>query len=119
MTLALGFLSAVLCLVDVTILNTNWLNRPRRKRPCPFYTITFYITAMDTTIQITHDLREALKMRKMSSSESYENVIWDLIEDNQALSEEAKRSIALAEMDINAGRVHKWEDVKKELDINV
>jgi hypothetical protein len=74
---------------------------------------------METTIQITHDLREALKMRKVSPGESYENIIWDLIEDNQALSEEARRSIALAEMDINEGRLHKWEDVKKELDINV
>lgn len=83
------------------------------------YTITFYIIAMETTIQITHDLREVLKMRKISPSESYENVIWDLIEDNQALSEEAKRSIVMAEMDIKEGRVHKWGDVKKELDINV
>lgn len=74
---------------------------------------------METTIQITHDLREALKMRKMASGESYERIIWDLIEDSQALSEEAKKSIALAEMDVKEGRVHRWEDVKKELGINV
>ncbi len=78
-----------------------------------------YILAMETTIQITRELRETLKMQKMSRGESYENVIWDLIEDNKELSEEAKRGIALAELDIKEGRIHKWEDVKKELDIDV
>jgi len=74
---------------------------------------------METTIQITHDLRDALKTRKMSEKESYEEVIWDLLEDSQALSDEAKRNIMFAEKDIKEGRVHKWEDVKKELNINV
>ena len=74
---------------------------------------------METTIQVTHDLREALKMRKMNAGESYENVFWDLIEDNQTLSDEAMKNIALAEKDIREGRVHKWADVKKELDIYV
>jgi len=74
---------------------------------------------METTIQVSHKLREALKVRKMSSGESYENIIWNLMEDSQELSEEAKRGIALAEKDIEEGRVHKWEDVKKELGINV
>ncbi len=74
---------------------------------------------METTIQVSHKLREALKLRKMAPNESYENIIWDLIEDSQELSQEAKRSIALAEKDIEEGRVHRWEDVKKELGIDV
>jgi hypothetical protein len=35
------------------------------------------------------------------------------------LSEETKKKIARAEVDIKKGRVHKLEDVKKELDIKV
>lgn len=58
-------------------------------------------------------------MRKMNPAESYESVIWDLIEDNQSLSEEAKKNIRLAELDIKEGRVHKWDDVKKELELDV
>jgi hypothetical protein len=84
-----------------------------------FYSITFYIIAMDTTIQISHELRDALKIRKINLGESYENIIWDLLEDTQELSEETKRDIALAELDIKEGRVHKWDDVKKELDLDV
>ncbi len=72
---------------------------------------------METTIQITDKLREALKEKKMGAGESYESVIWDLIEDSQELSEEAKRSIALAELDVREGRVRKWSDVKRDLKI--
>ena len=78
-----------------------------------------YIIAMATTIQISEELQGVLKTRKLSEKESYEEVIWDLIEDTTELSEETKRDIAEAERDIKAGRVHKWEDVKKELKINV
>ena len=74
---------------------------------------------MDTTIQISRDLAHKLKSLKLSEKESYEDLIWDLIEDRMELSEETKKSIARAEEDIKKGRVHKWEDVKKELDINV
>ena len=35
------------------------------------------------------------------------------------LSEETKKQIQKSEEDIKQGRTHKWEDVKKELDINV
>ena len=74
---------------------------------------------MDTTIQISKGLLEKLKSMKLSEKESYENLIWDLVEDRMELSEETKKSIARAEEDIKKGRVHKWEDVKKELNIDV
>ena len=35
------------------------------------------------------------------------------------VSEETKENIARAEEDMRKGRVHKWEDVKRELDIDV
>ncbi|HLC78648.1 MAG TPA: hypothetical protein VJH92_05990 [Candidatus Nanoarchaeia archaeon] len=77
---------------------------------------------MDTTIQISRDLLEKLQKMKMHNKESYEDIIWDLIEDRMELSEETKKSIAEYEEDLKKGRTkkfHKWEDVKKELNLNV
>jgi len=74
---------------------------------------------MATTIQISEELLSKLKKFKFNEKESYEEIIWDMIEDKMELSEEAKKNIAEAEGDIKAGRVHKWADVVKELKINV
>ena len=60
---------------------------------------------MVTTIQISEDLLAKLKGRKMYDNESYEDLIWDMIEDSMELSEETKRHIAEAEKDIKDGRV--------------
>jgi predicted transcriptional regulator len=51
----------------------------------------------------------------MYDKESYEAVIWDLLEDTMELSKETKKHIKLAEEDIKAGRVYAHEKVKKEL----
>ena len=74
---------------------------------------------METTIQVSHKLHETLKSRKMRESETFEDVIWDMIEDTMELSEETKRNIEISEREIKEGKVRKWEDVKKELGINV
>ncbi len=74
---------------------------------------------MDTTVQISRELLERLKMMKMHNRESYEDIIWDLIEDRMELSDETKKDIAEAERDIESGHVYDWEEVKKELKINV
>jgi len=74
---------------------------------------------MVTTIQISNDLSNNLQKMKIFSRESYEDVIWGLIEDRMELSDQTKKNIKEAEADIKAGRVHKWGDIKKELKINV
>ncbi|MFH1310829.1 MAG: hypothetical protein ABIH65_00295 [Nanoarchaeota archaeon] len=77
---------------------------------------------MDTTIQISKELLGKLQKMKMHNKESYEDIIWDLIEDRMELSEETKRDIAEYEIDLKKGKsrkFHKWEDVKKELNLNV
>ena len=74
---------------------------------------------MVTTIQITEELLEKLKIMKISEKESYENIIWDLLEDSMEISEETKKNIAKSEEDIRKGKVHRWDDVVKELKINV
>ncbi len=77
--------------------------------------MAFYIVTMASTIQVSNKLMEALRDRKMYDKESYEAIIWDLLEDTMELSEETKNHIKLAEADIKAGRVYTHEQVKKEL----
>ncbi len=74
---------------------------------------------MATTIQISNELLEKLRLMKLHEKESYEETIWDLIEDKMELSEQTKKNIVGAEEDIRKGRVHKWGEVVKELKINV
>ena len=70
---------------------------------------------MVTTIQISKKLQKALKERKMSEKESYEEVIWDLLEDTMELSEETKGDIEKAKEDFKAGRTKSLEEIEKEL----
>ncbi len=77
------------------------------------------IIIMETSIQISRELLEKLKNMKISDKESYENLIWDLIEDRMELNEQTKKRILMAEKDVQEGRIHKWGDVKRELSIDV
>jgi len=72
---------------------------------------------MATTIQISGELQEKLKEKKLYGKESYEEVIWDLIEDNLELSEETKKEIEQAREEIRIGKTHSLAKVKKELGI--
>jgi predicted transcriptional regulator len=76
-----------------------------------------YIVVMATTISVSQELLSKLKERKLYDKESYEEVIWDALEDSMELSEETKKRIKLAEEDIKAGRIYSLEDIKKELGI--
>ena len=68
-----------------------------------------------TTIQISTELKDALNKMKIFKNESYEEIIWDLIDDRKELSDETKKNIAEAEEDIKAGRIISHEQLKKEL----
>ena len=52
---------------------------------------------------------------KIHNKESYEDIIWDLIEDRLEFSEETKKNIAQAEKDFKEGKFKTLEQVKKEL----
>ena len=69
---------------------------------------------MVTTIQISEELQSKLANRKMFERETYEEIIWDLLEDTMELSEETKKDIAEAREDIKKGRVYTLDQVKKE-----
>jgi predicted transcriptional regulator len=68
-----------------------------------------------TTIQVSQDLVNELKNRKMFANESYEEIIWDLIEDTMELSKETKKNIKISEQEIKEGKTHTHEEVKKAL----
>lgn len=70
---------------------------------------------MATTIQISEKLQEKLKNRKLYENESYEDVIWDLLEDSMEMSDETKKNILQAEKEIKEGKVKTIEQVRKEL----
>lgn len=70
---------------------------------------------MVTTIQVSEKLVEQLKNRKMNDKESYEYVIWDLLEDTMELSEETKKHIEQSRKEVAAGKTKSLEQVKKEL----
>ena len=72
---------------------------------------------MATTIQVSEKLVKKLKMRKMHEKESYEEIIWDLLEDTMELSEETKRNIEQSKKEISSGKTVTLEQVKKDLGI--
>jgi predicted CopG family antitoxin len=74
---------------------------------------------MATTIQISNELLTKLQNMKIYAKESYEDLIWDLIEDRMEFSEETKKNIIEARKQIEKGEVYSWEEVKKELGIDV
>ncbi len=69
---------------------------------------------MATTIQISDKLQQALAKKKLSDRETYEEVIWDLIEDTMELNEETKREIKQSLKEIKEGKTYKLSQIKKE-----
>ena len=70
---------------------------------------------MDTTIQISKKLQKELLKRKLYDKETYEEIIWDMMEDSMELNDQTKKEIAEARADIKAGKLHSLRKVKKEL----
>jgi hypothetical protein len=72
---------------------------------------------MVTTIQISEKLKKELARKKLSSRETYENIIWDLLEDTIELNEMTKKELKESRNEIKAGKVSTLGQIKKELDI--
>ena len=68
-----------------------------------------------TTIQISQDLQEELSKRKIFSRETYEKIIWDLLEDTMELSEQTKKEIEIARKEFKEGKFITHSQLKKEL----
>ena len=70
---------------------------------------------MVTSIQISEDLREELQKRKLAEKETYEEIIWDLLEDSLELNDETRKGLVQARAEIKAGKTHTLAEVKREL----
>lgn len=70
---------------------------------------------MVTSIQISEDLKKVLHDRKLRSNETYEDVIWDLIEDALELNDETKAAIKQAELEYQQGKTISHDELKREL----
>jgi hypothetical protein len=73
---------------------------------------------MVTSIQVSEKLLRELKRRKLSDSESYESVIWDLIEDTMVISKQTQENINSSEKEISQGKTIPLSKIKKELGLN-
>ena len=71
---------------------------------------------MATTIQITQELQNELIERKVIDSETYEEVIWDLIEDCMEISAETRKEIDAARKEIKEGKIFTLDQVKQEIE---
>jgi predicted CopG family antitoxin len=69
---------------------------------------------MTTTIQISDDLQNELTKRKLFERETYEEVIWDVIEDTMELNEETKNEITEARNEFKKGKYYTLEQIEKE-----
>jgi len=70
---------------------------------------------MDTSIQISKKLQKKLIKRKFFVKETYEEIIWDMIEDSEGLNAQTKKELAEARAHVKVGKVHSIAKAKKEL----
>jgi len=72
---------------------------------------------MVTTIQVSEKLKKELSKKKLSNRETYENIIWNLLEDTIELNEKTKKELEESREEIRAGKVHTLGQIKKELKV--
>lgn len=70
-----------------------------------------------TTIQISSNLQQELNKMKLFSRETYEEVIWNIIEDTKELSEQTKKDIALSRKEISEGKFVTLSDLKRKYNL--
>ncbi len=72
---------------------------------------------MATSIQISEELKKALAKKKLSERETYENIIWDLLEDNMEVNEQTKKELEQSRKEIKEGKTITLTQLKQELNI--
>lgn len=66
-----------------------------------------------TTIQLSENVKKDLDKIKISSNESYNEIIEYLLEDYREINEQTKKDLEEAREDIKKGRLVVQEEVKK------
>lgn len=72
---------------------------------------------MATSIQISEELKKVLSEKKLSERETYENIIWNLLEDNLELNEQTRKELEESRKEIKEGKIITLAQLKKELNI--
>jgi len=72
---------------------------------------------MATSIQISEELKMELSKKKLSERETYESVIWSLLEDTMELNEQTKKELEESRKEIKGGKTITLTQLKKELNI--
>ena len=70
---------------------------------------------MTTTIQISSLLQRELTKRKLHERETYEAIVWDLLEDVSEVSQETKEEIARSRDQARQGKLVSLQQLMKEL----
>jgi predicted transcriptional regulator len=71
--------------------------------------------ATKTTIQVSQKLKEELDKYQLHDFETYEDIIWDFIDDRKMLNEETLKEIEQARKDYREGKYITHEQLKKKL----
>ncbi len=72
-----------------------------------------------TTIQISQDLKRELESMKIYDNETYEEIIWDLLEDRKMLSKETIKDIEESEEELRQGKGIPFEEVLRKNSLDV
>ncbi len=72
---------------------------------------------MVTSIQISEELKKELLKKKLSNRETYEDVIWSLLEDTMELNEQTKIELEESRKEIKEGKTINLSQLKRELNI--
>jgi len=68
-----------------------------------------------TTIQISQDLKAELQKRKLRGSETYEDILWDLLEDRVTLSAQTRKDLEQSREEARRGETVSHETMVREL----
>lgn len=72
---------------------------------------------MTTSIQISEELKKVLSKKKLTDRETYENIIWNLLEDNMELNEQTRKELVESRKEIREGKIITLAQLKKDLNI--
>jgi hypothetical protein len=69
---------------------------------------------MATTININDELQKFLSSRKLFNKETYEEIIWDFVENSLEINARTKKEIELARNQAKKGELYSFDEVMKE-----
>jgi len=72
---------------------------------------------MATTIQVSDTVREVLDKQKISSKESFNDVLERILEDTMELNARTRKELEEARREIKAGNFISLEDLEKEIGV--